>query len=343
MHQPIIGEEAEQVPRFNWRYFTSKISHQSYFRYALVTIKILLGLALLILSVRGIQWKNLVLGMRSANLAWLTLTIFVILFGLVLKLWRWALLVRNYHIHVTPARLFSAYFVGQATNIVLPFRGGELVRLGYFANDKDLLPRAASTIIIEKYLDLLALTVCAVIVSLNLSLGNMVNIRTWLLPLSIGLSVLLFSSMIWGPSFWEKIRARNLLPQRLAEWINQWVHASLWLRKPTHLLPSLILTLLIWGVMWFTNLLLFKSLGLPLNITAGGAVLVLVYVALFPALMPGNIGPFYFFARLALLPFGIINEQAIVFAVLLHAIVMLPPLLGGSSGLFIRSEAPVQL
>ncbi len=54
--------------------------------------------------------------------------------------------------------------------------------------------------------------------------------------------------------------------------------------------------------------------------------------------MPGNIGPFYYFARLAVLPFGINHDQAFVFAVVLHAIVTLPPLLGGAIGLLVRQK-----
>jgi hypothetical protein len=90
--------------------------------------------------------------------------------------------------------------------------------------------------------------------------------------------------------------------------------------------------------MWLTNLMLFTSLGLPLGATAGGLVLVLVYIGLLPALMPGNIGPFYFFASLALVPFGILHETAITYAILLHALVTLPPLLGGAVGIAIHSK-----
>jgi hypothetical protein len=107
--------------------------------------------------------------------------------------------------------------------------------------------------------------------------------------------------------------------------------------------PGVWLTILIWGVMWLTNLLLFKSLGLALGGTAAGLVLISVYVGLLPALMPGNIGPFYFFARLALLPFGILSDPALVFAVVLHAIVTLPPLLGGVIGLLVRPDRAVNL
>jgi hypothetical protein len=92
--------------------------------------------------------------------------------------------------------------------------------------------------------------------------------------------------------------------------------------------------------MWLTNLLVFKSLGLPLGLTAAGLVLILVYIGLIPALMPGNIGPFYFFARQAVMPFGILTDEAILFAVVLHAIVTLPALLAGLIGLLIRSDRP---
>jgi hypothetical protein len=53
--------------------------------------------------------------------------------------------------------------------------------------------------------------------------------------------------------------------------------------------------LVIWCLMWATNLLIFKGVYLAVDFVMGGLVLVLVYIGLIPALMPGNIGPFYFF------------------------------------------------
>jgi hypothetical protein len=93
--------------------------------------------------------------------------------------------------------------------------------------------------------------------------------------------------------------------------------------------------------MCLTNIILFKSLSIPLGGTAAGLVLIFVYIGVLPALMPGNIGPFYYFARLALLPFGILRDQAFVYAVVLHAIVTLPPLLGGAIGLLVRPDHKV--
>jgi uncharacterized membrane protein YbhN (UPF0104 family) len=337
--QPSLSNENEE--------YVSKISLESVsepriptknYRTFLAIIKFVVGLALLVLAVRGIQFDNLVNGIRSSNLTWLSLTLSVVLLGLALKLWRWFILVRDYRIQASLGRCFSAYFVGQAANIVLPFRGGEVIRLGYFVEEKEIIPAAASTIILEKYLDLLALTVSCILVSLKLSLDNVLNLRGFLLPVTLLTTMILTLAVLCGPSLWEKIRGRTRLPQGLVVWLDRWVQASRWLRNPAQLIPVVLLTGLIWGIMWLTNLLLFRSLGLHLSGIAGGLVLVLVYIGLLPALMPGNIGPFYFFASLALLPFGILHETAVSYAILLHALVTLPPLLGGVIGLLIHSQ-----
>jgi uncharacterized protein (TIRG00374 family) len=306
-------------------------------------LKIIIGLGLLVLALREIRLDSLWEGIRSANLTWLGLAVLSILFGLALKLWRWQILIKNYHIQFSFSRLFSAYFVGQATNILLPFRAGELVRIGYFVEEKAVIPEAISTVIIEKYLDLTALAVATLIVSYSVSLENILNLQVWLLPLTGVLTVLLYIVMLFGNSIWKKVKDWNYLPKVFSDWIDRWVQASQWLRRPQRIIPMFLLTIVIWGVMWLTNLLLFKSLGLALGGVAGGLVLVLVYIGLFPALMPGNIGPFYFFASLAITPFGIVRAQAIVFAVILHAIVTIPPLVSGGIGLLLHTPRPQKI
>ncbi len=82
--------------------------------------------------------------------------------------------------------------------------------------------------------------------------------------------------------------------------------------------------------MWAENLVLFRAVRIPLGGTAGALVLALLMVGLLPAVSPGNIGPFHFFAAMALTPFQVPFDRALAFAILLHAVVTLPPfLLGG--------------
>jgi predicted anti-sigma-YlaC factor YlaD len=79
--------------------------------------------------------------------------------------------------------------------------------------------------------------------------------------------------------------------------------------------------------MALTNRLVFQTLALDLGWDAAILVLILVYLGILPALMPGNVGPFTYFAQLALLPFAVNNNLAVAFAVILFVIVTIPPLL----------------
>lgn len=338
MHQPVTREGDKMISRFEPGAIRNNLAQSAFFRSLWAIIKLVAGLALLIVSIWGIRWENLFTGIRSANLTWLAVAIATIVVGFILKLWRWALFIRNYHIQTGIARLFSAYFVGQAANIILPVRGGDLIRLGYFTGEKKEIPAVATTIIIEKYLDLLALTVCGILVSLKFSIDNILNLRGWLLPVTVILTLVFAATILFGPIVWKKLRVGRRLPGKMIEWMDGWVQASEWLNNPRMIAPGILLTILIWCVMLATNLLLFKSLGLNLGGTAAGLVLISTYLGMLPALMPGNIGPYYFFARIALIPFGILTDQAIVFAVVKHAIVTLPPLIGGAIGLLIRQD-----
>jgi len=92
-------------------------------------------------------------------------------------------------------------------------------------------------------------------------------------------------------------------------------------------LGVVLITLLIWGFMYLNSLILFQALSLKLPITAGGLVLVLGYVRSALQLPPGSVGPFYFFAQLGVTTFGANAEVALVFAILLHAVVTLTPII----------------
>jgi uncharacterized membrane protein YbhN (UPF0104 family) len=88
-----------------------------------------------------------------------------------------------------------------------------------------------------------------------------------------------------------------------------------------------MLSIVIWLIMGLTNGLLFTSLGLSLHWQAAGLVMILVYFGVLPALMPGNLGPFTYFAQLALLPFSVESSKVLAFAVILYVLVNLPVLL----------------
>ncbi|PKO05996.1 MAG: hypothetical protein CVU41_09405 [Chloroflexi bacterium HGW-Chloroflexi-3] len=304
---------------------------QNNFRhYIFNALKIALGLLLLYFSFQRVDWTLLLDALRSASGTWLLLAILSILLSLALKVLRWDLLLRNYHLRLPLKRLTSAFFLGQAANILLIIRGGEVVRVTTAHQPgQDDWVEITATIAIEKYLDLLFLVLLMLAMSTNLP-PLVLETMGSLYPLLIVITTLLLLVVLLGPTFWRRwFPGESQAPRwaKVQRKLDQFLQASLWLRDPRKLLPSLGITLLIWAVMVLTNRLVFQSLAIDLGWDAAILVLILVYLGVLPALMPGNVGPFTYFAQLALIPFAVSQELAVAFAVILYVIVTLPPLL----------------
>ena len=119
-------------------------------------IKIVVGILLLVLAFRYIQWDVLWDALTSVSISWLLIAGLSILLSLSLKILRWDLFLRNYQVRIPLQRLTLAFFLGQAANILLFVRGGELLRItAAHTKDQDDLGPIAATIAIEKYIDLL--------------------------------------------------------------------------------------------------------------------------------------------------------------------------------------------
>ena len=314
--------------------------------FASKAIRFLAGVILLAFSLWGVNWVQLAESVGSISLLWFLFALGSVVVGLCFKVIRWQLFLRNYGLDLPWRRVFEAYFAGQSANILLPSRGGELVRLGLLsAQTPSSAPQVAATIALEKFLDLIALSFTAVGVATYLPPEKALWVREWLLPFSGLLILMLLVMILWGPRLWGIIQPT--IPPHAPSWVSKvaqlvdrFIESSFWLRDASRLIPALLLTVLIWVIMWGTNLLLLQSLNMYLPLVAGGLVLVFIYLGLLPALMPGNIAPFYFFAQLAVRPFIVSDENALAFAILLHAIVTLPPLLAG--GIFLLFSGKVR-
>jgi len=299
-------------------------------RYLLNVIKIAVGLFLLYLSFNSIDWEVLWTALQSISVTWLGMGLFSVFLGLGLKLWRWDTLLRNYNLHCSPFRLITAFFLGQAANILLVFRGGEVVRLATTHQPgEDDWVEITATIAIEKYLDLLLLIVMMIVMATNLPDIALTKLGQ-LYPVVLAFSITLLLLVIFGPFLWHKIFSKEskfLWMRKKQQKIDQFIQTSLWLRNPRNLGFSVVQSAFIWVVMACTNWLLFKALNINLGCDAAILVLILVYIGVLPALMPGNLGPFTYFAQLALIPYAVSQDVAVAFAIILYALVNLPPLL----------------
>jgi hypothetical protein len=93
------------------------------------------GIGLLYLSLREVDWRLLAQHLAAVRLSWLAAALASILLTTLFKVLRWRSLMRALAAGETPGllRLSGAFVVGQAANILLPFRGGDVARVGWLA------------------------------------------------------------------------------------------------------------------------------------------------------------------------------------------------------------------
>ncbi|MEW6717439.1 MAG: lysylphosphatidylglycerol synthase transmembrane domain-containing protein [Chloroflexota bacterium] len=305
--------------------------------YVFTSVKVAVGLVLLWFSLQQAQWARIAESITQVNMLWLALTFFYVLCGLALKVWRWARMLRYVGVPLPVSLTSQAFLAGQALNILLPARGGEWGRLGLIlAEQSGKSAEVGMTIVLEKVIDLAMLGICATFVSVYLPS----DILYWLLPIGGLLIFLMFVFTLWGEMMWNRFKnhleyIRGSGIKKVVEFTDQVFIAGKWIRNTKQTGYIFFITLLVWLIMWGTNLTLFRAMGISLGAEAALLVLVLVYIGMLPALMPGNIGPFYFFAQLALRPFQVGDQEAVAYSVLLHALVTLPPLVGGGISLLL--------
>lgn len=293
-------------------------------------LKIVLGLTLLYFTIWKVDWNLFLQSLLSINFAWLAFAVFSVLCSLGLKVWRWSILLKYHQITISPGKIIIAYLLGLSANILFFFRGGEIVRvLELHQSGKDDIAAITTTMVIEKYLDLIMLSIIVFLVSAFLPQEILLQWKRFS-PYLIGVSFLLIILVIISPRLWKLLdfqKVQNKFLRRIVNNFEVLLLSSIWMRDKVKVLKLVGISILIWVIMLSTNMILFHSISLRLGWQAAAMVLILVFLGLLPALMPGNIGPFTYFARLALLPFMVESSIAFTFAVLLYSIVTFPPLI----------------
>jgi len=304
-----------------------------------------LGLALLWIAVRGVDPVGVLSALAGADRVWLALTVTLVMSGLLLKTIRWAVLLRPVAPDLGFAHIMGILLTGQAGNALLPARSGDALRV-ILATSKDRgrLAAVAAGIGIEKALDGIMLLVAVALVLPTLPAGVAVADR-WrsLLAFSLGSLAAALLALALSPRMWELARPLAAqLPRAAGKWVvdlgDRFVSGMQALRTGGRFTWVFVLSVLTWLVMALTNLALAAALHLPGDWSLGLVVLVMAFVAVVPGLMPGQVGPFYYFVRLGLSAFGIGAALSAAYAILLHLMVMLPPIAGAGLYLILQHK-----
>jgi uncharacterized membrane protein YbhN (UPF0104 family) len=296
-------------------------------RFSLI-LRMFLGIALLGITFYLVDWRSVINVITKSDPQWIITAGMVMLVTLGLKLVRWRTLLLGYGINLRWVILGRAFFSGQTANILLPVRGGEAVRLGIAASeDLNQLGILTASITVEKILDACVLLLLTVWVLSHQTSQAILAGGSPLWFNGLFFMALLALIPIWRVSRPLLIQIESKTVRVLVDTMDRIAQYLLWIISPRRFLLFFTMTVAIWALMLITNLCVMRAVALPFQFDAAVAVLVLIYVGLAPALMPGNLGPFIVFAGLGLMGYGLDPNLAFAFAVLLHLIVTIPPLL----------------
>ncbi len=286
--------------------------------------------------------------LAEGNYAYVAPGVAVYFVALFFRAYRWCFLLRPIRA-LSTLRLFPVVAVGYMANNLLPVRLGELVRSYYLARREPVRASTAlATIMVERVFDGLVLLFFLVLAALFLPVTGLtdrvsdaVRLPVALVSVMVVLPFLCALAAMVGIALYPTTAGRiamamtRPLPAGLHARVNglleRFFEGFQALRSPRRLALIFVLSLPIWlleGTMYY-----LIALGFDLNDhfeTVGlmvAAMLMVTAVSNLATSLPssqGSVGPFEFFAVLALVYLGVASGLATAYAVVLHLALLLP-------------------
>ena len=138
---------------------------------------LVLGIILLWLAFRNVNFKNLAEGLKQADYSWLFLSILFGLFAFISRARRWVLLIHPLGYNPTLWHTFHAMMSGYLANLALP-RIGEVTRcVALGRKEKIPVEQLFGTVVVERTIDFVSL----LIITLFLILTKSRNVNQYLM------------------------------------------------------------------------------------------------------------------------------------------------------------------
>ncbi|MBA7639091.1 MAG: flippase-like domain-containing protein [Desulfobacteraceae bacterium] len=303
-------------------------------RYLIGWIISLLFLFLFFFSFGG-DFSEIGRALAEANYIFVLPAVILLVIIMGLKAVRWQYLLR-YLKHTPLGSVFSVTVIGHMVDSLLPRPIGDMSR-AYLLGGKEQISKMSTfaTVAVARIFDGLSLLFFMVIV------WQFVPLPPWLVNgvyivagLFLG-ALVLFLVLALSPGRLQKAVALflRLLPKRwgskLEEWLELFISGLAVLKSPSKLCFIFLLSLLI----WFVEAVMFYTVGASFNLGQPFYVFILAAAitnfALFLPSMFGGLGNWEYACREALSIFGVNIALASAYAIVLHAVVLIPIILLG--------------
>jgi len=292
-------------------------------------IGFIISFLFLYFSLKGIDFSELKLSLKSANYIYLFPTLLLVLLLLLIRSYRWGIILSPL-IKYDQKTLFVITAIGFMVVSIIPARIGEIAR-PYLVKQKNgiKISSTIATVVVERIFDMLALMFLLFVVVLTIPLPE------WLFKSGITMLVvsitaficLIFLAIKKDSSLNKADIIFEKLPDKPAAFLKRLLHSFV---EGLQILPDIKKTLYLFFLsvlVWVTNsgtfYVMFYTFGFELNFIYGCAITVIsAMFVILPA--PGFVGTFHLACILGLSYFGISKAEAASYAVLTHFLQIVP-------------------
>ena len=294
-----------------------------------VIFGILISAVLVYLSVRGINFQDIVPDLKKIRFSYVAFFIIIAILIQWLRSYRWGVILQPLK-KIDQLSLFSVTSVGFLAIAAIPARIGELARPYLIAKKSTIkMSSALGTIIVERVLDSFSvLTISVIVLFLN-------DLPSWMIKSSVLLfllTLLIFCcivGLIWRRETALRIINRILskLPGKFANKIDELIHRFIDGFQIIVNIKLLIYLFFLSAAIWLLDVLaiyvLLAAFGFTLPVMASFIVMIILIVGIAVPTAPGFIGSWHFSCILALGLFGVAKPEALSFAVVYHFLSMM--------------------
>jgi len=323
-------------------------------RRRLIQAAVLLAIGVLILYglLRTVHPDEVVAAIRGANPGWIAIGLAGYLAFLVIRGWRWHVILTASAPAATLGDATAVTAIGFALNAVSPFKLGELLRIGAIAPRARIgVGEATATVVLERVLDVLALLVIA-LAAAAVAGGGSNSFGLW-----SGVVVIAAASLVIGVVAYlmvsypqatlgviDRVAAR--LPTRVEAFVDRFAASVLKglasLRSPARLATAGILSVLIWLCIDLGLIACFRALTPQLSFPTLTLACTIFIISQAISITPGSVGTYEGFFLLVHSTFGARPASLVAAAAVLNHVGNIAVLLlaGAIGALWLRVRRP---
>jgi uncharacterized membrane protein YbhN (UPF0104 family) len=293
--------------------------------------------------VRGVQLGDVWAAVRASDAWWLIPALVVMTLAFFLRALRWQVLFEE---PPPLGAVVRALFVGYLINNLLPLRAGEAARIASLhVRTRRPVAEVTGTVVVERAFDVLSLLVLLFAVAPWLpDVGWLRAAGALALALAVGLAAVVVALARWGERPLDaafRVLARLPLVRRL-----DLRHASAntvaglaGLRRFRTGLVAFAWTTLSWLVLGIAFWLVMQAFDFGLSPLAGLLVVIAVGIAMILPSPPAALGVFEGATVVAVQAYGVQDANALSYALVLHALNVLPFIAVAAAGAAVRFGA----